>query len=363
MAPRKGESADVRAARKFESAAALIQKATYDRVCAALKVHMEQLPAVERLLMSNGALGPSPSVTAMEPRLKQEVKPEVKQEVMLNVNVDTAADLAAPVQETGTMAAPVDSMNSFDKNTTKIFQVGPALLESCLSDCFPHIFTVGNMKTLRKKQAKHMPMERILEYVDLATGWDRHQSIPPEYRSQEAFLGWFVEAVENLGFRCNELVLEPRAEDQWLSGVYALGERKGNKLELRHVFLKITKKTTVPANADFEFYLTQAFSEKAASVRCHQSDFVKSCNVAFIAEIDALNAKSCKTKPANVKNAIAAKVENVGVKEEQIPASGSSEQSASGLGVVGEAPAPAPEKRPASSLGQASFQPVKRKKA
>ena len=109
----------------------------------------------------------------------------------------------------GDIAAGVGPTVWSDKNCTRMSLVGPQLLEQALGHCFPAIFTQGNMRSLKKRGAKHMPMSRILEYVEYVTTKNGTYFLQPEHRGHDVFISHFKTLCDEFGCRAKELVLEP----------------------------------------------------------------------------------------------------------------------------------------------------------
>ena len=110
---------------------------------------------------------------------------------------------------------PPDDAAPWDRNATRIGQVGPKRLESALMHAAPHIFTAPNLKSLKSRGQKYMGARKLMAYIEYGANWDANTQIPFEYRDEEEFLSWFSDCVKQLGDRFDGMLLEKETEDQF----------------------------------------------------------------------------------------------------------------------------------------------------
>ena len=164
----------------------------------------------------------------------------------------------------------------WDKNWTHVGTMSPSMLEKTLSRMKPQIFTLANMKSIRKsKQAKTAPFSRLLQYFEYLTGKDAKSFIDYDLRDEEVWFDYCIKLMNHLGSRGDDLVIEPCEEDQWHRGVYSKERRSTTKLFVSHCSIPNAGKTVeVPKGVDDLFFHAN-FSETKCHLKSFSSSFSK----------------------------------------------------------------------------------------
>ena len=177
-------------------------------------------------------------------------------------------------------------------------------IELLLRYRYPQIFTIANMRSLKRPGAKTILMHRLQHYIEYLTNWDPTQFIQPEHRYQEVYMEFFSKQCGYLGNRGTTLVLEPSEEDQWLQGIYDWEIKSATMLSLWHNFEPNAIKVLIIPKGERDFQIVANYSEHKAILKSRTSNFSKPLAVVFADVINnrftAKPVKRCKLeKSAN----------------------------------------------------------------
>ena len=314
MPPTAGLTPAQRAAKRFAVGSHEFQKGQLIRIVDGMRGRMDCLGQVDAFLVGIGVLTPiglaECNITMNKKNCKQDEKdeqgepddPEPPEQQVKDEDIEIAKDHEPDIPCRA--VSPRGPPTTWDRNWTNVGKLGPMFIELLLRYRYPQIFTIANMRSLKRPGAKTILMHRLQHYIEYLTNWDPTQFIQPEHRYQEVYMEFFSKQCGYLGNRGTTLVLEPSEEDQWLQGIYDWEIKSATMLSLWHNFEPNAIKVLIIPKGERDFQIVANYSEHKAILKSRTSNFSKPLAVVFADVINnrftAKPVKRCKLeKSAN----------------------------------------------------------------
>ena len=287
MPPVKHESPGDKATRLLKKANQINQKASYNRVMAALKSRPPLCSQIEAQLAAYGALEPLTADTGSKQQSSPAAlpKPPAGPLALLDgcQGAPTSGEALEPKHEeqhqaqTGAPASLGDD-KKFEKNIALVGHVPAKTLKKSPMMCEPASFSDGNFKSILKRGAKDVNARFLLDLPEFCTNLGDSTFLPPGCRTHSAFTHWVMNNYHGKGRRGRDLQL--MAVMPWDKvGMYTI-QKRDQQLYCANQVLK--QEVAIPVvGEEGNFFIDTNYSELRAVKGSTLTQYRQPCVLLF----------------------------------------------------------------------------------